>query len=73
MKFEQKDESLSKNAFQDKIENNLLKIQHNILLCEFLSNKNTMAFLGKMDDLVKEMESKKSVIREKDEKNKKVS
>jgi len=73
IKSEQKSEDVNKENFQEKIENNLLKIQHNILLCEFMANKNTVGFLVKMDELVKEMEAKKTAsLASKDEKSKKV-
>ena len=66
-------EEANKENSVEKNENNLLKIQHNLFLCDFLTNKNTLGFLAKIDDLVKEMESKKlASLQSKDEKNKKV-
>lgn len=66
-------EEANKENTVEKNENNLLKIQHNLHLCDFLTNKNTLGFLVKIDDLIKEMESKKlASLQSKEEKSKKV-
>lgn len=63
---------MSKESLQEKIENNLLKILHNILLCEFGNNKNSLQLLNKLDDLVKDMEVKKLAYISKEEEKRKV-
>ena len=66
-------EEANKENTVEKNENNLSKIQHNLCLCDFLTTKNTLGFLVKIDDLIKEMESKKMAsLQSKDDKSKKV-